>query len=309
MMNRYNAYIYGAGYKFNKLSAFLPLYKEKIQVLGVVTTFSPSSREIGGYKCFGINEVNLNSADIIIIAIENWRPIFDELMIQKIDENKIIRSTVFELPYFDIDDYMELKKSKISILSNYCLGGMIYRDLGLRQMSPTVNGFCTTENYFKFIENYEKYLSFDIEPLTERYCNNFGEIGEMYGSSPRGIINDEIEWIFNHDVYVERAIENWNRKRKLFNPSNVAVIKTIFSDEDAYRFEELDIEKRVGFYYKDLGLKHVFFCPEWSDQDIIHKYSSCFTSFVNDRMTSPNHYYRNINWIRFLLGKDNFIRS
>lgn len=66
--------------------------------------------------------MNKNEMDYIIIAVQKWREIADILIQYEIDEEKIIRSTVFYYPNFNLDDYLRLKKSNVTILSNFCLG-------------------------------------------------------------------------------------------------------------------------------------------------------------------------------------------
>ena len=308
-MKTYKVYIYGAGYRYNKLFVHLHRFKEQMSILGIITTGKPQYKKMDSYPCFCVDEVDLHEADFIIIAIDDWKPIFRILKERNVQEEKIVRSCAFELPYFNLDDYLELKQSKVTILSNYCLGGVLYKKLGLEQLSPTINAFCTTEHYYEFIENYEKYLLCDMKGIE---CESISEplkIGEMFASSPRGIIDDKVEWVFNHDVYGEKAVNRWNEKRKKVNMKNIAILKTIFSDEDAYRFDKLNVEKKIGFYYKDLGLKSVFYCPEWYDQSIRDRYASYFVGFAIDRVTDDEKYYRNIDWIRFLLGKEDYIRE
>lgn len=309
VMRKYKAYIYGAGYRYNKLSVHLHRVRNQLSILGVITTTRPKYKKIDSYACFSVDAVRLQDADFIIIAVDNWKPIYQLLKERGIEDERILRSNPFELPYFQLDDYLELKKSKVTILSNYCLGGILYKKLGLEQLSPTINAFCTTENYYEFVENYEKYLSCDMEILEEDKMQDALKIGEMFASAPRGMIHNQVEWVFNHDVYIEKAVDRWNEKRKKVNMENIVVLKTIFSDEDAYRFENLNVEKKLGFYYKDLGLKHVLYCPEWKDQEVRDIYASYFVGFVIDRATDTLKYYKNVDWIRFLLGKEDYIRE
>ncbi len=38
---KYKVYIYGMGNEYNKLSSYLSLYKNKLEILGIITTKNP----------------------------------------------------------------------------------------------------------------------------------------------------------------------------------------------------------------------------------------------------------------------------
>lgn len=189
--------------------------------------------------------------DYIIIAVIKWKEVLDILDQHGINESKIIRSTAFYSPCFDLDDYLKLKNSNISILANYCLGGFIYKELGLKVLSPTVNMFCLGDGYLEFLENYPYYLSLQMEEYeNDTYIE--GTIGRE-AFLPKGILGNKVVWYFNHHVYAKDAVNAWNEKAKRVNCFNVAAIMILHNDEEAYRFSKLNIDKKLGIYYKNLG--------------------------------------------------------
>lgn len=54
-----------------------------------------------------------------------------------------------------------IRNKDISIISMNCTGGILLHDLGLKFLSPTVNLFMRAEDFIKFCENLEYYLSID----------------------------------------------------------------------------------------------------------------------------------------------------
>lgn len=54
-----------------------------------------------------------------------------------------------------------LRTKKVRIVSSMCAGGILYHDLGLQFLSPTIN--MTIEPFGLFCENLERYLSVPIE--------------------------------------------------------------------------------------------------------------------------------------------------
>lgn len=120
---RYKVYICGMGNEYNRLSSYLKLYRDRLNVLGIVTTEKQVISEMDGYPCKTIQEIDAGEMDYVIIAVNQWRQIADTLVQYGIEESRIIRGSAFYNPNFDLDKYLRLKNSNISILSNFCLGG------------------------------------------------------------------------------------------------------------------------------------------------------------------------------------------
>ncbi len=51
------------------------------------------------------------------------------------------------------------KNKTPTIISNNCIGGIIYHDLGLEFMSPTINLFFKNEDFFTFLNDIEYYIN------------------------------------------------------------------------------------------------------------------------------------------------------
>ena len=49
-----------------------------------------------------------------------------------------------------------------TIFSCNCTGGVMYHDLGEKFLSPTVNMYMPCEDFIKFCENYEYYLTLEM---------------------------------------------------------------------------------------------------------------------------------------------------
>lgn len=308
-MGKIKIYIYGAGCQYNKFLSYVLAYSEKIEVIGIVTTERQRVKKLDGYPCITASEMQMDEADYIIIAVEKWKEIAVYLKSLGIESEKIIPSKVFSLPYFELDSYLALKKKKITILSNTCLAVDVYKELGMEYTSPTIALLCEGDNYLSFLENYRHYLSNDM--LLSNNNNNNNNKGLLYCSEyliPRGILDDEVEWIFLHSTDIEKDIEKWNERRRRCNLDDVAVLMVIFTDEEAERFEKLPYKKKLGIYYEDLNLKSVLYCSEWKDINILAKYNYNWVHFANNYMTSDYGMIGKINWTKFLLGEDDFIR-
>lgn len=168
--------------------------------------------------------------------------------------------------------------------------------------------YCAGKKYLEFLEQYEYYLNCEMKELQlENYVDGTISLETFY---LKGILDNKIVWNFNHSVNVRKAIAQWNLRKERFNYFDVAAIMTLQSDEDAIRFEKLKIRKKIGIYYRDLGLKHVVYIPEWyNDSELILRYGGNWPDFVNKYMAGIDGYISPINWIKFLLGSESYYRK
>lgn len=306
MDKKLKCYIYGAGDEYNKLCSYLHLYN--IEILGIITTVQSRYKYMDGIPCITPDLIKRDEMDYIIIAVQQWKEIADFLSEMDIPENKFLRSSIFYNPYFNLEEYLRLKSSNITILSNFCLGGWIYRELGLKQLSPTINMFCLGMNYIDFIKDYEHFLNIDMQILYETEPGYIQGTMNRESFIPKGIIDNKIIWYFNHGKNAAFWVKKWNEHRKKVNYQNVAILMTIFSDEEAYEFDKLPIKKKLGIYYRDLPLKSVLYCPEWNDETIQAQNDYNWAIFANSYMRNSTRGVCKVDWINFLNGKDDYLR-
>ncbi len=57
-----------------------------------------------------------------------------------------------------------LENRGFSIISQNCIGGCIYHDLGMRFLTPTVDLLVCGEDFVKLVENLEAYLTLEAVP-------------------------------------------------------------------------------------------------------------------------------------------------
>ena len=165
----------------------------------------------------------------------DWEKIYDELVISGCPRDKIILGKAFLNPNFVLSDYLRLVESKCSIICNNCIGGMISEELGIRYLSPTKNtftgdnlGFCTIVN------NLPYYLQGDMIEYPEWITQNTTDFYEK--AKWGGVV-----WEFPHDANISNAVKNFNKKMPLLNLNNIAVIMTLYNDEDIDLFRILKV--------------------------------------------------------------------
>lgn len=303
-MNKLKCYIYGAGNEYSRFCSYLPLYENQIEILGIVTTKRQSFSRMDGIPCIVPEEIEQDKMDYVIIAVCKWKEIADILELYNIPKQKIIRSSSFYYPFFSLHEFLKLKRNPISILSNFCWGGMIYQKLGMEVLSPTIDMFCLGMTYIDFLNDYRKYLKLDMVPYDMQISAYIkGTLGdEMF--IPKGIIQDtEILWYFNHSSNAESAIAKWNERRGRVDFENIAALMIINTDEEAYAFEHIPIKKKIGLYYKDLSLPNIIYCPDWlNNENLRQQYGYRWGWFADV------YGLNKVNWLKFLTDQEKYVR-
>lgn len=124
-----------------------------------------------------------------------------------------------------------------TLITNNCLGGIIYKDLNIKFNSPTINLFIEDEDYLKFIENLEYYINFN---LVEEKSNENYPIGKL----------DDIKIHFLHYKTFTEAKEKWVERTKRINYENIFFIMSDtneIKEELVEKFDSLPIRHKILF--------------------------------------------------------------
>ena len=104
-----------------------------------------------------------------------------------------------------------------TIISNNCIAGIIYHNLGLKFFSPTINLYISGWDYILFVENLEDYLKCEL--IEKKNSGKDFPVGILLG----GEIED-IEINFLHYKTFQQAEEAWNKRKQRVNFDNLFFI-------------------------------------------------------------------------------------
>lgn len=150
--------------------------------------------------------------------------------------------------------------TNISIISQNCIGGVMYHELGLKFCSPTINIYIEAEDFIKFCENMQHYLSIEAKSL--RFVKE--------RSYPVGYL-DDIKIYFVHYTSEEEAIKKWEERRKRINYKKICIVMTDrdgFNKEILHRFSSLKY-KKILFASRNYSNKDVIFMPCFKRQQCV----------------------------------------
>lgn len=103
----------------------------------------------------------------------------------------------------DNSDRKRLYNKNFTIFSTNCIGGVIYHNLGLKFLSPTINLWISPEDYIKLLKDPQKYL----------LNSDMHEIKMKNIDYPVGRLND-ITIYGQHYINFDELKYKWNERKK-----------------------------------------------------------------------------------------------
>lgn len=162
----------------------------------------------------------------------------------------------------NIENQKRLQDKNITIISMNCTGGILSHDLGLQFKSPTVNLFFRAEDFIKFCEDLEYYLS--IDEFVE--CTDPKIIGKR--TYPIVYLGDLVLFLVHYHSVKEAQVK-WNKRKKRVNWNNIVIINTDregMTEELKNRFEELPYRKVMFVNQPDERHPNCFYIKGYENQ-------------------------------------------
>lgn len=150
------------------------------------------------------------------------------------------------------DRRKQLKYTDFTIISNNCWGGLVYQYFGLQYASPTIGLFMMDDDYIKFLENLDYYLS---QPLVfishkeSKYKERLQRETTAKECYPIALL-DDVEVHFMHYKSDEEAQKKWEYRKLRINKDRLLVKMSQRSSDDGTileRFEKLPFENKICF--------------------------------------------------------------
>ena len=184
----------------------------------------------------------------------------------------------------------KLKNPCPTIISNDCIGGMIYHNLNLKFMSPTINLYISKKDFFTFVNNLTDYLNAELKEETNK--NKSYPIGTLEFN------NQKISIKFMHYKTFEEAKNKWNERKKRVDFNNIFIILSIPSNlqsDDIKKFNLISFKNKMLITYENptnnnnICVNSVFLKNYYSGK--ILSYKSKF---------STKRYMDDIDYVKFL---------
>lgn len=296
----YKCVIWGTGIVYDEYinNVFYEVLKKNIEIIAVISN-DKFIHSIDGFPFIKKEELCHVLYDYVIVTCD-FNSAKSEALNLGISQKKLLNVQIFRLPGFDFKEYIQLKESNISIVSNHCWGGFVSHTLGLRFNSPFVNLYMNEKEYVKLLMNFEHYMN---QPL-KMYKD-----GDSYGE-PVGILSDIKIYFLHYDSY-KIAEEAWNRRKSRINYNNLFIEMTIRECPDlAELFIRLPFDKKKCFVHFDVeNYDTCVVMSEFSDLSVRKKYNHRFKEYIHNTAEVNCKVSRPYNLIKLLNGKQDFMRK
>ena len=152
-----------------------------------------------------------------------------------------------------------LKQEQFSLISQNCIGGLFYHDMGLQFQSPTINLFFSAEDFLKFTTNLKYYMTLELD---------------MYWGSdyPIGRLGD-LAIHFMHYLTCREAKDAWERRSRRLHYDRIVIISTDrnnFGTDEFTEWKNLPYKKILfTANSKFAGAEGVVFYPEYEKKGLV----------------------------------------
>jgi uncharacterized protein (DUF1919 family) len=242
----YKIIIWGIGNVYNQLLNTIHYFEisNQIEVAALAANECFGNMTLDGYPIIHKSEIITKEFDYIIVATDLY---FDEIINEAvegmgIEREKIIPFRVMQIPNLNFGEYIRLKNSKLSIVSNNCWGGLICHTLGIECLSPFKNVSFSDMDYIKILNDLERYLKADPIWNGEKRMDTNSNIEVPV------LKLEDVSIKCNHELDGEAAIRNWKRRRDKFNWNNILVeMYTEYENVEREFLQLPGFEKKICF--------------------------------------------------------------
>jgi len=195
-------------------------------------------------------------------------------------EEKLLGDWIVFIPGFTLEKYRRLQRSRPSIFSMNCFGGMLSHVLGLPFRSPFVNLSLSEKDFLKFLQSPRAYL--EQEPHFEKLIGKSLEAPDGYPLLSLG----NIFLNMMHYKNSREALDKWNDRKRRINWQNLFVTMCTEDEKFLRTFDALPYEKKVCFvpFKSDLN-------SAWYINPAIDKEAASFTEKINNFSFGKFFYY------------------
>ena len=186
-----------------------------------------------------------------------------------------------------------------TLIARDCVGGILYHQLGLKFLSPTINLFFIPEEFNFFCLNLKEYMAGELEEL----INNdtpypVGLIYPVKGSP----ISRPVRVDFMHYDSFEQAKIKWNERKQRINWDNIFVLSTFCYEPETITLTPQLIDDWNKIPYKKAILVNQKY--GFDEEFVIDKPKECtefaWLLFTPGEKPSWRRTFNEFNFIKFL---------
>ena len=155
-------------------------------------------------------------------------------------EEKLLGDWIVCIPGFTLEKYRHLQKSRLSIFTMNCFGGVLFHTLGLPFNAPFVNMFFDEQDYLRFLREPRAYLEKNLILKELKWQT------ELKFYYPVVKLGDVVIYM-NHYPDFDAAVKIWERRKQRINWYNLFVTMYTEREEVLQEFDSLPYGKKICF--------------------------------------------------------------
>ena len=193
-------------------------------------------------------------------------------------EEKLLGDWIVCIPGFTLEKYRKLQRSRLSIFSRNCFGGLISNSLGVPFRSPFINLIMSEQDFVNFARSPHDYLEAKLVFRENKFHRKFKH---DYPILQLG--NITLNMI--HYYSADEAVSKWNERKQRINWYNLLAVTCTEDEKILEQFDSLPYGKKICFvpFKSDLD-------SAWYINRTLSKQRS-FTEVANDFAKAFVFYY------------------
>lgn len=164
----------------------------------------------------------------------------------------------------------QIKNKNFTLIARDCVGGVLYHELGLEFLTPTINLFFEPEDFNYFCLYLKDYINGEIKELKEEGLDYpIGMIIPKNNAQTKKVIKVH----FMHYLNFDEALEKWLERKKKINYDNIYVLSTMCYVKETATINDELIAKWNEIHYPKVMISDQKY--GFDDEFIIDKPKEC----------------------------------
>lgn len=259
--------IWGFGNYYHRYINLIKLAEHQgdFQVVGIAAKEGNYS-SVDTYPFFPAEDIfQLEFDAVLVTAIKFFDEIAGFLQKYGVNRQQIVPVTIFDVPGYTLDKYLQLLDNPVTIVSNNCWGGLLYHTLKLPFSSPFINMYVEDDDYLDLLENFNGKIKCPIHYFED-------EFNEVEKFSYPVFDLDGVKLHMNHYRDVTDAKFKWNNRCKRIDFDNILFEMYTESEQNARRFAKLPFTNKLCLFPSPLDEECVISTDIYSGEYDSHKF-------------------------------------
>ena len=190
------------------------------------------------------------------------------------------------------------KNDNFTLIARDCIGGILYHQLGLRFLSPTINLFFTPSDFNYFVLYLKNYIDGELVEIKEEGVSY--PIGLIYPKGDESLKPIRVD--FMHYDSFTNAKDKWEERKKRINYNNIYVVSSF-----CYPGEIKTLSQEVIDKWNEIKYKKVLFVNKhygFDDECVLSRDRECedyaYLLFQYDKVNKWKRTFNKFDFIKFL---------